>query len=245
MLVTNGNENSMWHFSSSFMAISLYTFCFQGHSTEKSLLGRIMRTEPETKLTDMKKIILRYFVQINTFFSLSSSLMSYYMKCKNYLSRKSKSLHNWAFQCSGTAVEVIKLTEVQGFPWPKERGYSSCILWAWKFLCYVSNGAAAGSSPSPRSAPGFSCPMPPYKPHCCAADSAVVGPCADLGNHKAHSWCKCCESPKPNLTDSGISPCQSLRVQKGRFWPCFLALLQGTQHGAWNFELLWLAAWKF
>lgn len=163
MLVTNCNENSMWHFSSSFMAISLYTFCFQGHSTEKSLLGRIMRTEPETKLTDMKKIILRYFVQINTFFSLSSSLMSYYMKCKNYLSRKSKSLHNWAFQCSGTAVEVIKLTEVQGFPWPKERGYSSCVLWAWKFLCYVSNGGCSRIFPLSQICPWFLLPHAPIQ----------------------------------------------------------------------------------
>lgn len=26
---------------------------------------------------------------------------------------------------------------------------------------------------------------------------------------------------------------------------CLLAALQGTQHGISNFELLWLAAWKF
>lgn len=106
MLVTNCNENYTWHFSSSFVAISLYIFCFQGHSTEKSLLEGIMRTEPETKLADMTKIILRYFVWINIF-SPFSSLMRCYMKCKNYLSSRSKACTTGHFSAQELKLKLL------------------------------------------------------------------------------------------------------------------------------------------
>lgn len=70
---------------------------FKDMAQKKSLLGGIMRRETETKLTDMKNIILRYFVQINIFFLLSSSLMRCYMKYKNYLSSRSKACTNGHF----------------------------------------------------------------------------------------------------------------------------------------------------
>lgn len=55
--------------------------------------------------------------------------------------------------------------------------------------------------------------------------------------------------PPPNTQASLITVTRVVSASpspKGQILAsCLLAALQGTQHGISNFELLWLAAWKF